>query len=198
MWEQLSIMTSQRSVFRITPAHVGTTNFALIVSKLNKDHPRSCGNNLFLAYSFLPSHRITPAHVGTTYSLSICHVLHRDHPRSCGNNRHHQSKFRNRNGSPPLMWEQPATLVAGRKLGLDHPRSCGNNYLSHASMNRILGSPPLMWEQPLTAHCATFQIRITPAHVGTTADFFPTQTERRDHPRSCGNNAFRYPIIKLY
>ena len=90
----------------ITPAHAGKTRCGFYTQKLNKDHPRACGENLaqpppasrgagspprmrgkpviYTAAQAPP--RITPAHAGKTLSVRRWKCAPTDHPRACGEN----------------------------------------------------------------------------------------------------------------
>ena len=90
MREPLKWQRESNDVFRITPAHAGTTKFAHIPAHNTWDHPRSCGNHFLSEKIVLPilgspplmrepqkrrkntgcSHRITPAHAGTTINCN--------------------------------------------------------------------------------------------------------------------------------
>ena len=88
----------------ITPAHAGKTFHKRKSRPGRKDHPRTCGKDVFFTsvadgvggspprmrerpggcFSHTLKDRITPAHAGKT-SLGFFAFLHtRDHPRACG------------------------------------------------------------------------------------------------------------------
>ena len=92
--------------YRITPAYAGKTQNTNVRCALYVDHPRGCGENLFIVISADKSmgspprmrgkpcaailravgRRITPADAGKT-CLSDCMGLEKeDHPRGCGEN----------------------------------------------------------------------------------------------------------------
>ena len=107
----------------ITPAHVGKRCLCRKHLQQSEDHPRTCGEKLFLIRKILhfqksPPHMrgkagmnqalnheewITPAHAGKSFISHIFSECRRDHPRTCGeklklHNRHHCTT-----GSPPHM-----------------------------------------------------------------------------------------------
>ena len=95
-----------RSNLGITPAHAGKTYFLSQFLRLNRDHPRACGENTNLETfsgnkkgspprmrgkrsqrNYLRSRiGITPAHAGKTDAARPAVKNHRDHPRACGEN----------------------------------------------------------------------------------------------------------------
>ena len=131
----------------ITPAHAGKTRCGFYTQKLNKDHPRTCGENLaqpppasrgagspprmrgkpviYTAAQAPP--RITPAHAGKTLSVR--------------------------------RWKCAPT---------DHPRACGENHRGVVCRDAFQGSPPRMRGKQRTGASRFFQRGITPAHAGKT------------------------------
>ena len=95
-----------REYQRITPAHAGKTHQSCRIHCPRTDHPRACGENLFMALAVIasrgspprmrgklqcasqrnPASRITPAHAGKTCSHHIAQFFYSDHPRACGEN----------------------------------------------------------------------------------------------------------------
>ena len=107
----------------ITPAGAGKTVPPVIKSRHNKDHPRRCGENVFIGQT-LPLQlgsppqvrgkqrlkrvrslifRITPAGAGKTYCVDFGQVVNQDHPRRCGENRKRKSELNTIIGSPPQV-----------------------------------------------------------------------------------------------
>ena len=70
----------------------------------------------------------------------------------------------------------------------DHPRSRGNNPGCPGVPLTPSGSPPLAREQRCTGRSMHRADRITPARAGTTPLNGSQCRQRRDHPRSRGNN----------
>ena len=95
-----------RSNLGITPAHAGKTYFLSQFLRLNRDHPRACGENTNLETfsgnkkgspprmrgkrsqrNYLRSRiGITPAHAGKTFISTLASSISWDHPRACGEN----------------------------------------------------------------------------------------------------------------
>ena len=107
----------------ITPAYAGKSHYWIPESKLEKDHPRLCGEKLHtldLIFSLRGSpppmrgkvhfhsdmvsrYRITPAYAGKSDSHLQFPHRHRDHPRLCGEKYLPQRRKKNQLGSPPPM-----------------------------------------------------------------------------------------------
>ena len=100
--------TAVWAVSGITPAGAGKTPALRSGFRINKDHPRRCGENLRLfcgqyarkgsppqvrgkhrlSKLFHRGYRITPAGAGKTAMLLSLRVTSEDHPRRCGENGH--------------------------------------------------------------------------------------------------------------
>ena len=122
-WDYLPL-----TVFRITPAHAGTTPSSSCQTSSGRDHPRSRGDNWQrmhfgmeqlgsppltrgqLRYDdvILLEYRITPAHAGTTQKRHNFDAALQDHPRSRGDNFHYVQIPCKGIGSPPLTRGQRA------------------------------------------------------------------------------------------
>ena len=71
----------------------------------------------------------------------------------------------------------------------DHPRVCGEKELRQAIAVQHIGSPPRM-RGKVEVHCHTiFDVGITPAYAGKSAEWFFKQLVKADHPRVCGEKA---------
>ena len=149
----------------ITPAHAGKRTGERIQVSISRDHPRTCGEKLFVPIVSpspvgSPPHMrgkvrmklfpwekfgITPAHAGKRQLLPPLIRLRRDHPRTCGEKNIWISLCSSFSGSPPHM------------RGKDH------RHLLHAG-----------------------QAGITPAHAGKSSDNAHALGADGDHPRTCG------------
>ena len=107
----------------ITPAGAGKTTFMVVGTAGEEDHPRRCGENLYLFFAFcnckgsppqvrgklycvLPQavgSRITPAGAGKTMVNGAKNHRQPDHPRRCGENRIDIFRQRVFCGSPPQV-----------------------------------------------------------------------------------------------
>ena len=112
----------------ITPARAGKTAFAADYLGNPRDHPRSCGKDIFdefdkvivsgspplvrerrRDYQFKRLYAgITPARAGKTFVYAIGNAVYEDHPRSCGKDANSSSAAWNFMGSPPLVRERPS------------------------------------------------------------------------------------------
>ena len=97
---------SAAAVQGITPADAGKTTTENVSFVYQPDHPRRCGENLFLQLKLgkkrgsppqvrgkrvfchwvKPLKRITPAGAGKTRCRRCIRVIRQDHPRRCGEN----------------------------------------------------------------------------------------------------------------
>ena len=74
--------------------------------------------------------------------------------------------------------------------GQDHPRSCGKDKTIFPKEDGKPGSPPLVRERPLDIAVAFDRAGITPARAGKTNVGGNSTVTGKDHPRSCGKDAF--------
>ena len=194
---------------RITPAHAGKTNKTLPNFKIEQDHPRACGENLFIflaalgnggspprmrgklpiAFAAPPSPRITPAHAGKTACTVPASTNFSDHPRACGENANSTLGKRTSRGSPPRM---RGKRLAGFFDDADKritPAHAGKTCMYDAVNYAECGSPPRMrGKRGLYRHLQSCW-RITPAHAGKTPSQSRTDSLMPDHPRACGENS---------
>ena len=75
------------------------------------------------------------------------------------------------------------------ELKKDHPRSCGEQSAYTYNALQPQGSPPLMRGTGYKFWYLRFGGGITPAHAGNSAFSIPFLGVRKDHPRSCGEQA---------
>ena len=73
-----------------------------------------------------------------------------------------------------------------RVLLKDHPRPCGEKCILVQKMCDLVGSPPPMRGKVFQAILTLLGARITPAHAGKSRPYMVTLTQRKDHPRPCG------------
>ena len=156
-----------------------------------------------------PPGRITPAYAGkSSYSFGLpSHAL--DHPRVCGEKSACCLRMSSARGSPPRMrgkvlrryrlWARlritPA--YAGKsqcaykpaQQARDHPRVCGEKQPVENKQSRRGGSPPRMRGKEACSACVHFRYGITPAYAGKRQERSLCRTNRRDHPRVCGEKS---------
>ena len=131
----------------ITPAHAGKTSPKTPDGRLERDHPRACGENaaLLLCLSLIPgspprmrgkpgvngvrvvSGGITPAHAGKTVAWEKARKGDANHPRVCGENPPILTPFRRPVGSPPACAGKTRGSGTRHNGSSDHPRVCGEN-----------------------------------------------------------------------
>ena len=75
----------------------------------------------------------------------------------------------------------------------DHPRACGENLDLKWREIDMKGSPPRMRGKLTQCGVGAGREGITPAHAGKTLLLKRLRTERRDHPRACGENRLSPP-----
>ena len=115
--------SSKRLFSGITPACAGKTRRCTPAKRLNRDHPRVCGENMRAGLHLIggmgspprvrgkqrhsaalcPLSGITPACAGKTRAPSCTPVCAGDHPRVCGENVSNRLLRRFRRGSPPRV-----------------------------------------------------------------------------------------------
>ena len=101
---KVDVQTEDGTPDRITPAYAGKRLRSTDFSDVDKDHPRLCGEKIFLCFvimaligspppmrgkdqAFQPlymQHRITPAYAGKSAHRLPALCRPRDHPRLCG------------------------------------------------------------------------------------------------------------------
>ena len=155
--------------------------------------------------------RITPAHAGTTRKVNVSQSWKRDHPRSRGDHDHRDNLNIIHKGSPPLtrgpLGARTCECCAHRitpahagttnfrdcssGISADHPRSRGDHTPLQTLRVVLKGSPPLTRGPRIGPSLSLIEMRITPAHAGTTNSGSKTAVFHGDHPRSRGDH---FPI----
>ena len=70
----------------------------------------------------------------------------------------------------------------------DHPRGCGENCMWGWYVSVTGGSPPQVRGKLPTSDCKSVDNRITPAGAGKTDRRDIRYSDKKDHPRRCGEN----------
>ena len=129
----------------ITPAYAGKRKMIDEIWQCKRDHPRVCGEKIYVDEVLPADTWITPAYAGKRHSGKRTHHKRRDHPRVCGEKSDKSFSVWSLTGSPPRMRGKVNILLsfapliritpayagkreAGRKVRLtfrDHPRVCG-------------------------------------------------------------------------
>ncbi|SCQ64068.1 Hypothetical protein PFR_JS9-2_2014 [Propionibacterium freudenreichii] len=174
---------------RITPAYAGRTSSWPTWLGSSTDHPRVCGENVYLAEPTSAPMGSPPRMRGELVSRHLEGEALQDHPRVCGENRRRSS----RSGS----WRRITPAYAGRTRATprtppgskDHPRVCGENLVKSGRLTQLSGSPPRMRGEPPPTPGEGGRPGITPAYAGRTSIGWPLLKTFGDHPRVCGENS---------
>ena len=154
---------------RIIPAYAGNTPTRTPSGTASRDHPRVCGEHVYVsnpdildpgssprmrgtrlrARRFAARFGIIPAYAGNTNCRSACVAPNRDHPRVCGEHSEWQRMFHTCPGSSPRMRGTPNPAI-------------------------LLGSSR----------------GIIPAYAGNTKPYKCRSVMMWDHPRVCGEHEF--------
>ena len=79
-------VTAYQAEARITPAGAGKTGMAAFANFWQKDHPRRCGENIYLPPCGSDSKGSPPQVRGKPARSITARDVHQDHPRRCGEN----------------------------------------------------------------------------------------------------------------
>ena len=153
---------------RITPAPAGKTWCKRKNTPDEKDHPRTCGENL---------------------SVILINILCEGSPPHL-RGKHLQFHF-------PVWISRITPAPAGKTLKnawhwalrQDHPRTCGENGIFTVVSVIHKGSPPHLRGKLHQSFYFVFALRITPAPAGKTSRTNQKDFHKRDHPRTCGENS---------
>ena len=155
----------------ITPAGAGKTTFFGISTASLPDHPRRCGENVYV----FPCVRNKP---GSPPQV-------RGKPKS---NLHCSSTCR----ITPAGAGKTAACSADLTKRQDHPRRCGENVIKVPIRNGSPGSPPQVRGKRSYRRKKDIRAGITPAGAGKTPLVRHLAGGGRDHPRRCGENTNPY------
>ena len=152
----------------ITPAYAGKRSTTQIFRHLYRDHPRVCGEKVFLsvpATSVLGSPprmrgkvtpvslvalwgRITPAYAGKRAVVPVYDVRFRDHPRVCGEKTDSQYQLPIMQGSPPRMRGKGVKWQVSRRLKWITPAYAGKSGLAALAAIDCRDHPRVCGEKP--------------------------------------------------
>ena len=161
--------------------------------------------------------RITPACAGKRLQEEIVRKRYGDHPRVCGEKQTIVGEYGPELGSPPRvrgkveLHHQDQTHVGitpacagkrGKEHSFyqsmeDHPRVCGEKAILGATTGGVNGSPPRVRGKVAPLRLLVAVGGITPACAGKSMDHARKQSQRRDHPRACGEKLFHKMILRL-
>ena len=190
----------------ITPAHAGKRSCSPDDVGDFGDHPRACGEKRCILQQLrvvkgspprmrgkapLPSGAfsmggITPAHAGKSFSARWPARAALDHPRACGEKSMVCPRSGPGTGSPPRMrGKARPQQLQGFRLRIT-PAHAGKSESGKPSTANHTGSPPRMRGKVQIKPECPDPCRITPAHAGKRKPPAFGATNRRDHPRACG------------
>ena len=155
--------------------------------------------------------RIIPADAGSTLACWPLHLPARDHPRGCGEHPSFGLNGSTRPGSSPRMRGaltviklnvapiriipadagSTAKCASSGMISMDHPRGCGEHSRPRLSAIACWGSSPRMRGAPANQVDINGSPGIIPADAGSTKLTAPSVSGLRDHPRGCGEHAYR-------
>ena len=108
---KLSLLSVLLLMMRITPAGAGKTNINRAARHNAEDHPRGCGENLFIVISADKFMGSPPRMRGKLLRRTVRRPFAKDHPRGCGENVILFCESLIGVGSPPRMRGKPRVLV---------------------------------------------------------------------------------------
>ena len=151
----------------ITPADAGKTMKYSCLARLSRDHPRGCGENLYMLGKLSPNGGSPPRMRGKPRSRGI------------------QS---NADGITPADAGKTIQSLSENVTPWDHPRGCGENAVMCRIWRCAKGSPPRMRGKLYCFACGVGGDGITPADAGKTSSPPHGGGLHPDHPRGCGEN----------
>ena len=151
----------------ITPAGAGKTFHTAMMFHGKQDHPRRCGENVFLHFDSFQKMGSPPQVRGKLWG------------------RHGGTWYA---GITPAGAGKTFKAVIRSDSSQDHPRRCGENVTCECKFAGIPGSPPQVRGKLLCWFCKNCLHRITPAGAGKTLYWLSRWAVCRDHPRRCGEN----------
>ena len=161
--------------FGITPAHAGKSAVGGLVRGGLVDHPRTCGEKLYVlrdkfAQEGSPPHMRGKGGGGRTIGLV--------------------------GGITPAHAGKRTIQRDGYDIDRDHPRTCGEKVGFIGSGGRTEGSPPHMRGKASASALIRSSAGITPAHAGKRAFHLICGIILWDHPRTCGEKLLSNPSTK--
>ena len=151
----------------IIPAYAGNTELAGTAYMAGRDHPRVCGEHLYLLLLALVIVGSSPRMRGTLQSGRVHFVDFGIIPAYAGNTIIHNSY--------PLIHR-------------DHPRVCGEHFIYSMAFAGVKGSSPRMRGTRLFHPPRRPPTGIIPAYAGNTWWAISPAPTAWDHPRVCGEH----------
>ena len=200
-----------RRMYGITPAYAGKRHRDRMPWCRAPDHPRVCGEKVFLFVRILHAQGSPPRVRGKEPRSIACSWSCWDYPRVCGEKDSIAWRLNSIQGLPPRVRGKDARSksahnsagitpayagkrpASGLKAGLprDHPRVCGEKRGLRASISAPTGSPPRVRGKALALDVRPHNIRITPAYAGKSRRRIQQPPAAWDHPAYAGKRCCR-------
>ncbi len=194
---------------RLIPAHAGSTWGSTPWLLARAAHPRSHGEHLLDAGRTLIQggsspltrgalelkglrvavHRLIPAHAGSTEGKPFAYAVKTAHPRSRGEHRRAKPGRNRERGLIPAHAGSTAATSRMARSRTAHPRSRGEHVLEFACRQYQVGSSPLTRGAPIAAVFVPADLRLIPAHAGSTGAPGFSWMRIAAHPRSRGEHS---------
>ena len=193
----------------ITPAYAGKSLVNGLCSALYQDHPRVCGEKEsarpakpavwgspprmrgkgMVKTRDTPQYGITPAYAGKSFAFRQWRECSQGSPpRMRGKVDIRAAEVARIRITPAYAGKRLCRLLIEQAVR-DHPRVCGEKRLQHGGSHRGLGSPPRMRGKGYAPQGQRSDSGITPAYAGKRTRMAMSRTQRRDHPRVCGEKS---------
>ena len=160
-----STHSTSASCTGITPACAGKSTESQCSQREPWDHPRVCGEKIFLVFLAMSAVGSPPRVRGK--------VASRMHPSGTP-------------GITPACAGKSAISVTPFMESRDHPRVCGEKPLRQRAAGGEPGSPPRVRGKDPAHQRGRHRPGITPACAGKRKPTLPAERQTRDHPRVCG------------
>ena len=98
-------------------------------------------------------------------------------------------------GITPAYAGKRRSACVKMSLSQDHPRLCGEKQSGCRYTTHQQGSPPPMRGKVIFCIDKSLYVRITPAYAGKSRVAYPVHSNRRDHPRLCGEKVQRHYLV---
>ena len=152
----------------IIPALAGNTLPSQPPVRLNRDHPRACGEHGTMSIRAAARQGSSPRLRGTPTP-----------PRPCAPTA----------GIIPALAGNTVPYGTPDSSARDHPRACGEHCHRPDTLGMLPGSSPRLRGTPITTTISTHLNRIIPALAGNTTYVRVKGLGLEDHPRACGEHS---------
>ncbi len=160
-WNGLNVTVT----FGIIPARAGSSSPCCAPTASSRDHPRACGEQLFLPLTYQGPAGSSPRVRGAGSALNLTE---------------------NRLGIIPARAGSSLRATTAIPWRRDHPRACGEQPPCKSSSSQAPGSSPRVRGAGTSTNGGHVLAGIIPARAGSSCLCRRHHTRRRDHPRACG------------